>query len=132
MHYYMKIIFDKTENNYQYPLTHKDVKRLIKLTPEKWKMGIKLVHFLGQEPNKTKFDRPVHFVFLSGKLNLSVIGLTEKQIIKEILIELEQRSNHRSQYRNTLTEEQLKQSLEKIKPYFNEYFQLKENEKNSA
>jgi hypothetical protein len=128
----MKFIFDNTKSNYKYPINQSDLKLLFKLIPAEWKTGIKIVHFLGQEPTKTRFDRPVHKLLLSNKLNLSVIGLSEEEIVTEILIELRQEADNntlRAVSYNSLTREQLKQIKEIIKPNVKLYIDTKDKEK---
>ncbi|HWS59497.1 MAG TPA: hypothetical protein VN182_01060 [Flavobacterium sp.] len=131
----MKIIFDKTKDNYQYPISQKDLKLLFQIIPENWKSGIKTIHFLGQEPDKTRFERPVNKISLSNKLNLSVLGLSEKDIITEILIELVQDSdfgNLRAASYKKLTKVQTAKIKEIIEPYMLRYLSEKQENKNGA
>jgi hypothetical protein len=131
----MKIIFDKTKNDYHYPISQKDLKLLFQIIPENWKSGIKTIHFLGQEPSKTRFDRPVNKLLHSNKLNLSVLGLEENEIVTEILIELFQDSdfgNLSAASYNKLTKEQTTKIKEIIEPYIQKYFIEKKEIKNGA
>jgi hypothetical protein len=131
----MKIIFDKTKNDYHYPISQKDLKLLFQIIPENWKSGIKTIHFLGQEPNKTGFDRPVNKLLHSNKLNLSVLGLEENEIVTEILIELFQDSdfgNLSAASYNKLTKEQTTKIKVIIEPYIQKYFIEKKEIKNDA
>jgi len=120
----MKILFDKTKDNYKYPVSQTNLKFLLQIIPEKWKRGIKTI-YLGHEPNKSRFDRPAHLLIHSSKLNLSVVGLSEKEIITEILVELSQQSdfgNLRAASLNKLSKEQTEKITEIINPYLIQYF----------
>ncbi len=131
----MKIIFDKTKDDYRYPISQRNLKLLFQIIPENWKSGIKTIHFLGQEPDKTRFDRPANKISLSNKLNLSVLGLSEKDIITEILIELLQDSDYgnlRAASYKKLTKEQTAKIKEIIDPVIQKYFIKKQENKNGA
>ena len=131
----MKIIFDKTKDDFQYPIAQKDLKLLFQIIPENWKSGIKTIHFLGQGPDKTRFERPANKIALSNKLNLSVLGLSEKDIITEILIELLQDSDYgnlRAASYNRLTKIQTAKIKEMIDPFLQKYFIEKQENKNGA
>jgi len=131
----MKIIFDKVKQGYTYPITKSNLRLLFQIIPDKWKSGINTVHFLGQTPTKSGFDRPVNKIFLTQKLNLSVLGLDEKEIITQILIELVQDSgmynNLRAVKNNKLSKRQTKAIQEIINPYIDNYFQQKTSANNT-
>lgn len=128
----MKIIFDKTKDDYQYPIDQKNLKVLFSIIPEEWKTRIKIMHFLGQEPHQSEFDRPVKKLFLSSKVNLSVKGLEEKEIVTELLIELLQDTSFGNNLRagkfNILTKEQRKKTESIVRPYVEKYFDMKQKE----
>jgi hypothetical protein len=131
----MKIIFDNTKDDFQYPITQKDLKMLFQIIPENWKSGIKTIHFLGQKPDKTRFERPANKISLSNRLNLSVLGLSENEIITEILIELVQDSdfgNLRAASYKKLTKRQTARIKEIIEPFIQKYLLEKEKIKNGA
>lgn len=125
----MKILFDKTKDNYQYPISPKDLKVLFQIIPQEWTSGIELIHFLGHKPNKTRFQRPAIKSYLSQKLSLSVLGLSEKEIIEEILIELVQSSDFKMNLSaasyNKLTKYQLIKIREIIEPFLVKYYKEK-------
>ena len=131
----MKIIFDKLKEGRSYPVTHRDIRQLFKILPDHWIGRIKLVHFLGQEPHASRFSRPVRIESMSYKLNLSILGLTKDQVIKEILIELIQESgdepNLRSKSFRELDKNQIRRINDIMATYVNRFNNsMKENDNN--
>jgi hypothetical protein len=127
----MKIIFDKLQKDEQYPISARDIKLLFSVIPKGWVTGIKLVHFLGQDARKSRFERPVNRVLLSNKLNICTTGFSEKEIVTQILIELVQDSGDsslRAASYNKLTKSQTARIHEIIEPYLNQYFEEKQKQ----
>ncbi len=125
----MKIAFDKLQKDEQYVISGSDIKLLWSVIPKEWVTGIKLIHFLGQDARKSRFERPVNRVLLSNKLNICATGYSEKEIITQILIELVQDSGDsslRAASYNKLTKTQTARIKEIIEPYLNLYFQEKQ------
>jgi len=127
----MKIAFDKLQKDEQYVISGSDIKLLWSVIPEEWVTGIKLIHFLGQDARKSRFERPVNRVLLSNKLNICATGYSEKEIITQILIELVQDSGDsslRAASYNKLTKTQTARIIEIIDPYLNLYFEEKQKQ----
>lgn len=125
----MKIIFDKLQKDEQYAVSGSEIKLLWSVIPKEWVAGIKLIHFLGQNARKSRFERPVNRVLLSNKLNICATGFSENEIITQILIELVQDSgdaNLRAASYNKLTKKQTAKIHEIIEPYLHLYFEMKQ------
>ncbi|MEQ8417384.1 MAG: hypothetical protein RIB71_23060 [Imperialibacter sp.] len=130
----MQIVFDKLKENGSYPVSHKDIKVLFRIIPDHWISGIKIVHFLGQAPHSSRFARPVRKEMLSGILNLSILGLTKEEVIKEILTELIQDSRDephlKSKSFRELEKSQIRRINEIMSPYLDKFKEQREENEN--
>lgn len=111
----MKIIFDKPSEDFKYEISSTDIKKLFRLIPELTR-HIKLVHIQAQEPNKSRFERPVRFEGLSNKINISAKGLNKISIIRELLIEIISENGSDLSLRPASYRRLTKEQMKKIEP----------------
>ncbi|WP_462178684.1 hypothetical protein [Pseudoalteromonas gelatinilytica] len=84
----MKIVSAKLNIEPFHSLNKKDIKRILSLVPEEWKMAIDQVVLSSELFENSRFDRPVIHSSISRRLNVLSRGLTKRRMVKEVLREL--------------------------------------------
>lgn len=80
----MKIISAKLNIEPFHSLNKKDIKRILSLVPEEWKMAIDQVVLSSELFENSRFDRPVIHSSISRRLNVLSRGLTKRRMVKEV------------------------------------------------
>ena len=113
-------------------LSKKRIKELLNIVPSEWTASFKIIHFSSQMPQSSAFDRPVILSTLEKRLNILSRGISEIEIVEEILIELVQNLPRtephkpnllKAHWGNHLDKKQLKVIKKIINPYLEKYKQ---------
>lgn len=125
----MNVIFDKISNEPTHALTLTEVKVLHKILNSDLNFRAKTYRFCSELPEKSRFDRPVHYDSISRKLNVCSRGLSKEKVIREILVEAIQQSNGnlRAPSFNSLSVAQRKLAEELVNPLYAKYIENTSN-----
>ncbi len=121
----MKIIFDRISTDPQHALSKSEVIIIHKILNTEFDLKAKIYRLCSELPEKSRFDRPVHYDIISRKLNICSRGLTKETIIREIFVEVIQNSYHNlaAAKFNRLSSAQRKQIDEMVNPLYAKYIQ---------
>ena len=119
----MDVIIDKVNSGDDHSLTMKDVKSIHKFVAAQFDFKAKTYRLSSEHPDKSRFDRPVKYDMIARKLIICSRGLSKKDIIKEIFVEVLQEtdSSLRAASFNHLSNEQSKRAYTQADTIYKEY-----------
>ena len=89
----MNVIIDKVNSGLEHSLTMKDVKRIHKFVSVKFDFKAKTYRLSNELPENSRFDRPVKYDMIARKLIICSRGLSKKEAITEIFVEVLQQTD---------------------------------------
>lgn len=120
----MKIISAKLNIEPFHSLNKKDIKRILSLVPEEWKMAIDQVVLSSELFENSRFDRPVIHSSISRRLNVLSRGLTKRRMVKEVLRELALNGSvAQSGFANHVCKAELAKLDETVEPFVLAFFE---------
>ena len=120
----MKIISAKLNIEPFHSPNKKDIKRILSLVPEEWKMAIDQVVLSSELFENSRFDRPVIHSSISLRLNVLSRGLTKRRMVKEVLRELALNGGvAQSGFANQVCKAELAKLDETVEPFILAFFE---------
>ena len=119
----MDVITDKVNSGEGHSLAMKDVKSIHKYVAAKFDFKAKTYRLSSELPEKSRFDRPAKYDMIARKLIICSRGLSKKEAIIEIFVEVLQEtdSSLKAASFNHLSKEQSKRAYTQAATIYKEY-----------